>query len=173
MEKEVLKSLLLPKILHWIDQQRDQLLPRGRCLSAKEKSILSGYFAEETLDSVRVIMVDRITNPEFYQELKAQGLPLPLDLTQAQGLALMDSIVLREDPYQDHLPTIFHELVHLVQMEFLGKERMVELYLSSLLTGGYLRVPFEQQAYRLTARFLGGERFSVRQMVEQECGCFL
>ena len=129
------------------------------------------YFEKRTSDSVKVALVDGISNPTFYPELMKQGITIPLDFSCADGIALIDCILLRRRPRDSstlQITTIFHEMIHVVQIEILGLEKMAELYLSGLLREGYLNIPFERQAYRLSAKFNRRESFLVRETVEQE-----
>jgi hypothetical protein len=171
MEYYKLKSYLIPKILHWVNEQRKLHLPKARGLSNEEKSLLEKYFEKSIMDSVKVALVDNISNPSFYPELIKQGIAIPLDFSTADGLALVDCIILRkrlQDSFISQISTLFHEMVHVVQIDILGLEKMTELYLSSLLQKGYFNVPFEKQAYKLSARFNQRESFLVRETVEQE-----
>ena len=168
MEFNELKPYLIPKILEWVDEQRKLHLSRARALSDEEKSILEKYFERRIIDSVKIAIVDSITNPKFYPELIKQGITIPLDFSNAAGVALVDCILLRRSPLDDltsRISTIFHELIHIVQIEILGLEKMAQLYLSSFLQEGYLNVPFERQAYRLSARFNRGESFFAKEIV--------
>jgi len=81
------------------------------------------------------------------------------------AITLMDVVA-----YPEHLDlgTLFHELVHVVQYRVLGLKRFSELYVKGfLLRGGYARIPLEQQAYALGARFdeSPGIEFSVEEEV--------
>lgn len=49
---------------------------------------------------------------------------------------------------------LFHTLVHATQMEPLGFERYVELYVCGFVKDrSWLAIPLEEQAYKLEARF--------------------
>ncbi|MDY6912451.1 MAG: hypothetical protein SVM79_08860, partial [Chloroflexota bacterium] len=85
---------------------------------------------------------------------------------------LIDCILIRKELQSDtpgFLHTVFHELVHMVQFEVFGEDRLFELYTEHLLKSSYHGVPFEQQAYSLTARFEREKTlFSVRAEIERE-----
>jgi hypothetical protein len=171
---EQLRPYLIERYLEWVDEQRAVLLPEARPLTKEEKSGFQGYFEERILDMARVATVERIQNPGFYDELAKSGVPIPLDFNQAIGLALVDCIIIRKQLWtypESAFSTIFHELVHVVQIDMLGIRRHIELYADSLMQNDlqYHSVIFEKQAYELSARFDKKKpSFSVSQAIEQE-----
>lgn len=176
-EIEQLRPYLIERYLQWVDEQRAILLPKARPLTNEEKSRLQGYFEERILDLARVATVDHIRNPDFYDELTKSGVPIPLDFNQAIGLALVDCILIHKQLWaypKSALSTIFHELVHVVQIDIMGIRKHIELYADSLIQNDlqYHSVIFERQAYDLTARFDRREiPFSVSKVVRQELKC--
>jgi len=171
---EQLRPYLIEKYLEWVDEQRALLLPRARSLTGEEKAKLRGYFEDRILNLIYIATVDRIDNPQFYNELIQSGVPIPLDLNQAIGLALVDCILIHKQLWaypESAISTIFHELVHIVQIDILGVRKHIGLYADSLLQNNlqYHSVFFEEQAYRLSDRFDKGELpFSVRDTVSHE-----
>ena len=166
MELDKLNSYLSQKFEEWVYQQREIHLTRARPLSNEERANLNGYFERKILDLTRVAAVDHISNPAFYDELRERKMPIPMDFTSAVGLTLIDCVLLRKG--FESISTLFHEMVHVVQTDLLGVRKMVELYFANLTKNGYLGVPFERQAYDLTARFSRGKSFSVREILEKE-----
>ena len=167
-------SHLAHKFLEWAYEQRQFHLPNARQLSDEERLRLAGYFDGRILDSTRVVGVAHISNPKFYGELMDSGVSIPLDLTQAVGLTLIDCVLIRKELCSNPpawTATLFHEMVHVVQFDILGPVRMFDLYIGCLLQDEcqYHSVPFERQAYALTDKFIrGGHPFSVTDMVRQE-----
>jgi hypothetical protein len=166
MEFDELKSYLIQKFEEWLYQEREIHLTQARALSKAETSRLNGYFEKKTLDLTRVAIVDQIPNPQFYNELREGGIPIPMDFTSAVGFTLIDCVLLRGG--FGSISTLFHEMVHVVQVDLLGVKRLLELYLSDLAKNGYRNVLFERQAYDLTARFTRGQSFSVREILKRE-----
>ena len=166
MEFDELKSCLIPKFEEWLYQQREIHLTRASPLSSQERRRVDGYFEKKTLDLTRVAIVDQIPNPAFYDELRERGIPIPMDFTSAVGFTLIDCVLLRKG--FELIATLFHEMVHVVQVDLLGIKRLLELYLNDLIKNGYRDVLFERQASDLTARFTCGESFSVREILEKE-----
>jgi hypothetical protein len=161
-----LKSYLIQQFEQWLYQQRAIHLPKARALSDEERARLGGYFERRILDLTRVASVERVSNPEFYDELTEREIPIPMDLTSAVGFTLIDCVLLRKG--FESISTLFHEMVHVGQADLLGIRTMIELYLADLTKNGYLNVLFERQAYDLTAKFTRGESFSVTEIVRKE-----
>ena len=166
MEPDELKSELLQKFEDWLYQQRQIHLTQARPLSSRERSRLDGYFEKRILDLTRVATIDQIPNPAFYDELREREIPIPMDFTSAIGFTLIDCVLLQKGFRS--ISTLFHEMVHVVQMDLLGVRKLVELYFDDLAKNGYQNVLFERQAYDLTTRFTCGQSFSVREILEKE-----
>ena len=166
MEFDELKSGLIQKFEEWLYQQREIRLTEARPLSSQERLRLEGYFEKRILDLTRVVIVDQIPNPAFYDKLRERGMPIPMDFTSAVGFTLIDCVLLRKG--FGSISTLFHEMVHVVQTDLLGVKRLLELYLSDLAKNGYQNVLFERQAYYLTTKFTQGKSFSVREILEKE-----
>jgi len=173
-ELERLRPYLFEKFEEWLLQQRRIHMVNARPLSSQEKSRLDGYFEKRILDKARLASVDRISNPEFYDDLAKSGIPIPLDFSNAIGLTLIDCIIIRKELWANPaslISTIFHELVHVVQFDILGLKRHVELYSDSLRGNDYQyhAVILERQAYDLSQRFDSQEpAFSVSQAVKED-----
>jgi len=93
---EQLRPYLIDKYLEWVDEQRVLLLPRSRSLTREEKARFREYFEDRILSLVHIATIDKIDNPRFYEELIQSGVPIPLDLNQAIGLALVDCILIHK-----------------------------------------------------------------------------
>ena len=157
----------------WVCEQRNVHIARARPLSAEEKRVLQGYYNQQILDTVRVRAVECIQNPWFYEELRASGIPT-LDISGAAGIAFIDCVVVRKN-FQQGSPSwnsvLFHELVHVTQLETLGVRRYLQLYLRDWIENGYQHhnVSLEIQARELEGRFNRHEPlFVVREIVESE-----
>jgi len=157
----------------WILEQRDLYSAKARSLSNDERLSLQDYYDQRILDTVRIATVDQITNPPFYGEITELGIPI-LDISSAAGITFMDCVVIQrlfEQQFPSWISILFHELVHVIQYNFLGPRKLIDLYLRAWIQNGYQydSVLFETQAYRLESRFKqNGPSFSVRAIVEQE-----
>lgn len=173
-ELERLRPYLIEKFVGWIYEQRNLHLTNARHLSSEEKLQLAGYFENRILDLVCVASVPEISSPEFYEELTNSGLPIPLDLTNAVGLTLVDCILIRKELWSNpHLAisTLFHELVHVVQIDIVGLRKFVEIYADGLLQNELKNdgTLFERQAYSLSERFARKEPvFAVSDIIKQD-----
>jgi hypothetical protein len=143
----------------WLRAMNEEHRPRGRALSAAERSAFAGFFAPELLERARVRTVDGIDNPGFYTAFfDERDRPLPIDFRRASGLALIDTVLIvgrRVSPDSPGwLPLLFHELVHLAQVEVQGEDH-VAAYVRGWAEGGfrYRDIPQEEQAFGLAARF--------------------
>ncbi|MCX5998648.1 MAG: hypothetical protein NTU41_03410 [Chloroflexi bacterium] len=157
----------------WLWEQRTLHRAGSRQLSEQERLVLRAYHDGRILDTVRVALVDRLSNPPFYDDLKKEGHPV-LDISGAIGVAFIDCIVICRQCSQDvksWMSVLFHELVHIVQFDILGPRRHLELYLRAWVENGYQYYghPLEMQAQRLEARFSRHDPpFSVRDLLEPE-----
>ena len=170
---------LAGRATRWILELEEKQRPLARPLSAAEKAAFGGHFGAELLDRARVRYLDRIENPGFYTSFfAARGQPLPIDFGQASGLALVDTVLVvteRVAPGSPGwLPLLFHELVHLAQVEVLGREEHVADYVRGWASSGfeYHAIPQEEQAFALAARFRAApdRPFSVAAEVARRFG---
>ncbi|MFC1944355.1 hypothetical protein ACFLX5_02520 [Chloroflexota bacterium] len=158
---------------NWLLQQRDVFKAKGRPLSDEEKFPLGGYFDAGTLDRVRLAVVDRISNPAFYDEMKALEYQ-QLDISTASAIAFIDCVLIgrRYQAFPSLWTSIlFHELVHVVQYELLGTRQTIESYIRTWFENwfNYDGTPLEAQAQRLASRFDRHEPpFAVREVVGEE-----
>ena len=174
MEPDNLRPYLIQKYREWLLEQHDLHMPGARPLSNEERALLGRYFDQRILDIVHIAIVDHVSNPGFYSELSDLSISSLLDFSQAAGFTLMDCILICQ--YYQSLPSswnsiLFHEMVHVVQYDILGLEKLLDQYLASWVQTGYQYngILFERQAFKLEDRFERNEPpFSVRQIVEQE-----
>lgn len=163
----------------WILALEDEQRPLARPLTGGEKAALEGFFTAELLGRARLREVAGIDNPDFYTDFFiSRGAPLPIDFSRASGLALVDTVLVVPDRVPPGspgwLPLVFHELVHLAQVEHLGREGHVADYVRGWAAHGfaYRTIPQEAQAFALAARFRSApeRRFSVAEEVERVFG---
>jgi hypothetical protein len=169
--KAFLKSKLADWAEGWLLNLRQEYRAAARALNRDETSALSGYLKPDLLTAVRVMEVERISNPPFFPSLSQFGIPVPWDFSGEPGLAVVDTVVLSKPliPEGRWLSVLFHECVHLQQFQVLGVTRMVARYVHGLFDNGfdYRKLPMERQAHELQFRFDAGLRvFSVEQEVE-------
>ena len=82
-------------------------------------------------------------------------------------MPFIDVAVFNSEP---SLRIVFHTLVHITQMVLLGPEQVMEGCFRALTVSGlWMAVPFEEQAYQMDARFTANpaDVFSVEQEVRE------
>lgn len=171
MNQDEFLAYLVAEGSSWVLSQRDAFRPASVQLSDDERAQYSAYFAAETLAAVQYAVVDRIENPGFYDDLAARGVEIPLDFTEMQGIAFVDTVAisrrgLRE---QDRARLLFHECVHVAQYRHLGVAEFMSQYVLGWANNGfdYFAIPLERQAYELDRRFSQGEVFSAEQIIAE------
>jgi len=88
------------------------------------------------------------------------------DFVHMASVTYVDVIVFNE---RIESRALFHGTVHAAQIEILGFERYVNLYLPRFLKNlSWLAIPLEDQAYKLDARFAEAPKdfFSVDEEIE-------
>ena len=129
------------------------------------------HYDQEVLESVRVVMVAQIENPDFYAQLALAGYQIPLDFRQMEGITYGDVVLLRNRTRENsaEVSLRFHELVHVVQYSILGVEEFGRRYVRGWSANGfsYSAIPLEVDAYQLQALFEIGSQFDVVEAVRE------
>jgi len=159
------------QVARFIEAQRAIYLTKAVPLTPKQRNLMQPFFPISLLGSVRLITLrtDRIENPPFYSQLRTMGLAPELlpDFADMGAITLVDVIVSHGSLSN---PTLFHELVHVVQYAKLGLDRFAAMYVRGFLRGGaYERIPLEINAYELDSEFTRhpGRHFSVEDRVQR------
>jgi hypothetical protein len=140
-------------VADYISSQRQKALPYAPPLGHDQLRSLEGFFTQDVLDGVRLLVLDgpRIENPPFYEMLRPMGFTHLPDFSTMAAVTL-DAVVVSHQPFTDGL--LFHELVHVEQYRQFGVSRFAELYLRGFLTGGGNDgIPLEVNAHLLEDRF--------------------
>ncbi|MEM9596982.1 MAG: hypothetical protein AAGD06_22110 [Acidobacteriota bacterium] len=159
----------------WVRRQIRIHGPGAEALDSDDRRALSPFFRPETLGALRLRVVGSIEGPPLGDVLRRFGLSPGLDFAQAAGITF-DRLVLvsrvgRDRQVDDWRSLLFHELVHVVQYRLLGVDAFLSRYVGGWFDHGfdYYRIPLEEQAYRLEARFQGqAPGFSVEDTVRRE-----
>lgn len=136
-------------------QQREKYYPISDPLSEPVKSKLRPFFAVPVLDGLRIKDISRtgetIPYPPFYERVRAGGARVVPDAAHMTAIPFVDAAVFNRQPT---LRTVFHTLVHVTQFSILGLQRVIEGYFQTLNESGlWMVVPYEEQAYKLDARY--------------------
>jgi hypothetical protein len=146
---------LIAEAVAWIQQQRDKHYPVSDPLSEPDKERLRPFFPGEILDRLRIKHVsatgERIPYPPFYERVRAGGARVVPDAAHMTAIPFVDVALFNREPT---LRTIFHTLVHVTQFSIVGLEKVMAGYFQALNDSGlWMVVPYEEQAYRMDARY--------------------
>ncbi len=158
MNPEQLLRFLITDGQEWVRRQRNRHRPAARPLTENEKVAMKVFFPDHVLDVARIRHVPFIENPDFYGDLRAMGIPEPLDFREVEGITFVDTILVSEARHPHSPPQlglVFHELVHVVQYAALGVSDFVERYVRGWDKWGrvYDKIPLERHACALQDRF--------------------
>lgn len=146
----------------WLWARRVGYEDVARPLTAEDRAELAPYFDGTVLDAVRVAVVKRIENPVAFEVWRAMGRSVPVDLTGVWGMCFGDVVAVTRGAMETRgLSTLFHELVHTVQMRRVGMGRFCRGYVGEFVRFGYAGIGFEEEAFELQGRFERGEVFGV------------
>jgi hypothetical protein len=150
----------------YLSQQRKHYAPMGVPLSQHLKAAFWPYFSPEVLDEVRIVELRgaRVGVPDFYTKVRALGFEPP-EIAHMDSLTFLDVVVFNQELNERSL---FHALVHAVQIRILGLEEYAELWVRSFIRcRAHFTVPLEVHAFSLASKFLrpSRERFSVEDHV--------
>lgn len=150
----------------YIAYHRSRLYPQAERIPLEMAERLAGFFSEDILRETRVIEAV-VPTPFFYPIVRRLGIGEFPEMSTIGAITFVDLIAYPESP---DLRTLFHELVHVVQYRVLGLRAFAESYVRGFVSGGgYERIPLEQEAYELDARFSRNRnrRFSVEEEVRR------
>jgi hypothetical protein len=148
-------SGLIGEAVAWVQQQRDKYRPLSDPLSESVKDKLRPFFSAEILDRLKIKDVSQtsetIPYPPFYERVRAGGSRVVPDAAHMTAMPFLDVALFNRQPT---LRTIFHTLVHVTQFTVVGLEKVMAGYFQALNESGlWMVVPYEEQAYRMDARY--------------------
>ena len=164
-EKQIAQAVGL--LSTYLRERSEYYMRIGVPLTNIQKATLWPYFSALVLDRVRIVELngERIPNPPFYEQARAVGfLNLP-EWTHMDSLTFLDVILFNEKLTERSL---FHGLVHVVQIELLGLERYCELFIRGFLASKHhFSVPLEAHTFSLESKFAANpaDHFSVEDRV--------
>jgi hypothetical protein len=162
---EVWRQFDVEGLLIFLQQRRQHYARVGHPLSTRHKDMLWPYFSPGLLSEVRLVELrgDCLANLEVFEKAGAQDFTPPR-IAQMGALTFIDVVVFSHEIDEESL---FHALVHAVQIRVLGLRRYAELLVQSFIqTNAQSSGPLEIHAFSLTSRFLcPAERFCVEDHV--------
>jgi hypothetical protein len=135
---------LLPVVLEWYTRTEQQLLSQGRSLTQAEQQRASELGVADP-GKVRVVVLQSFPLPEHEivrQEAIKHGFGSPDEGGRTHGY-----LILLKPEQQNNSVVLSHELVHVAQLDRMGREAFLKRYLTELETLGYARSPLELEAY--------------------------
>ena len=152
----------------WVARQRERHRPGAGWLPTDALAALAPFFPSDTLGAVRVAVVPRIPSPAILGLARRLGLAA-LDFDRVLAITFADTIVVTaRTTGQELLATLFHELVHVEQVQQLGLRGFVQRYANEWWQAGrrYHAIPMERDAYALQQRFEAAPREAFDVAVE-------
>jgi hypothetical protein len=151
---------------NYLLQQREHHAPVASPLPSHQKIHLRSYFSPQLLDEARFVELRgaRVSPPEFFAKVRAHGLEPP-EIAHMDSLTFLNVVVFNQ---QMSARSLFHALIHTVQIRVLGLERYAELWVHGFIrTRAHFTVPLEVHAFSLASRYrpLISEPFSVEEHV--------
>ncbi len=147
----------------WLWARRDAYSGIAEPLTRAQRAVLARYFEPALLDDVRVAVVEQVENPVVFGLLEVLGVDVPMSLETVSGMCYGNVLaVARHATAHGDLSTLFHELVHAVQMRRMGHAAFCRAYVRGWLEEGYPAFALETEAYVMQTRFDRGEVFEVR-----------
>ena len=164
-EAKVLEAIA--RVAQYLHQQREHFRPRAVPLDDSYRRTMLPFFSASLLEHLRVVVLkeERVPNPPFYADAKAQGFSTLPEFTHMASLTFADVIVFHE---QIATRSLFHGLVHAVQVEVLGLQRYAELFVRAFMrTRSHISIPLDAHAFTLETKFTSDptQVFSVEEKV--------
>ena len=149
--------------------ERELYFPHSELLTHQWRKTLEPYFSAGLLDKIRTVTLEgaRIPPPPFYAEALAMSGGRFPDFVHMASVTYVDVLVFHD---KMEARPLFHGAVHAAQIEILGFEKYVDLYVRGFVKNfSWLAIPLEEQAYKLDTRFAEapGEVFSVEEEIGQ------
>lgn len=141
----------LSGVREWIDRTLTAHAAQTQTVNSLGFPRLRSYYSTDLLASTRVISVAHVPAPP----LASMGLAGfdEFENLNAAGITYLNSFFVRHGSERDE-SLHFHELVHVLQWQYLGPDRFIMAYaLGHLLCGGYDTNPLEVMAYVLQTCF--------------------
>ena len=144
----------LPLVIRWIDQTLAAHADQARSVAGFGFVQLPNYFSTDLLEHAKVVGVARVPVPP----LAALGLAgfASFEQRDYSGITFKNTYFVQARRLTDE-SIHFHELVHVIQWEYLGVERFLLAYAAGLIARGYRDSPLEAMAYELQRRFKRNE----------------
>lgn len=144
-----MENYVLNKINDWIDQTLKSYSNQKiscECFSSQ----FDGFYPTEFLSNSYYVAVDRLPKPDF-PELRQAGFGGFIDM-DLEGITYKNTYFIKKG-YESNTALHFHELVHVLQWQYLGELPFIQRYMEEILRFDYRNAPLEKMAYDLQDHF--------------------
>ncbi|WP_333653791.1 hypothetical protein [Dissulfurispira sp.] len=160
----------LPLVCAWIEETLNHHTPNSCSVkdfvSIQKFHRLPHYFTDGFLSRAKVVLVEKVPKPP----LSSMGLSMfeSFEKADVAGTTYKDTyFIKRQNCFDESLH--FHELVHVVQWDYLGIEKFLLAYALGLINHGYVNSPLEVMAYGLQQYFIQNPGlFAVEDIIRSE-----
>ena len=143
MDIQAVLPLLLPKAIHWAEEEAQQAASSGRVLTERERELARGVGVTQP-ERIRVVLVDTLPLPKD-PVLCAAALQAGLLTPDMVDLTLGHSVFVYKGHETSRLLT--HEFRHVYQYEQAGSiAGFLPEYLQQVVQLGYANTAFEKDA---------------------------
>ena len=155
-----------PLLLEWVQGTLSVHAAKARSVASLGFKRLPRYFDRDILTKTKVVYLPAIPLPPL--SAMGWGQFSEFEDMDSTGIAYMDTIFLRYE-MRGNEAQHFHELVHVVQWEFLGPKRFMEAYADGVERCGYRGAPLEAMARTLGSVFQNAQApFDVAAIVREQ-----
>ena len=149
MEQQQFKRLV-SDVQNWMASMLARHKAQMEPVAALQPGRLNEYYPQALLQRVQRVIVDRCPVPP----LAVTGIPqlAEIESWDIKGIPWENTIFIRRD-LADWDAVHFHELLHIVQWEYLGAEKYLTAWAIGTITRGYRDNPLEEMAFRHQTRF--------------------
>ena len=137
----------LPGMIEWIEKTKSVNQKDSKAISEFHLPHVAIYFPNEFLSKVRIVPIDQLPIPP----LSLLGMTELADFEHADSRAItLDQMYFIKPSFTKDELIHFHELIHVLQWQILGKEKFLFIYGLGLLQFGYNENPLEVMARKYT-----------------------
>ncbi|MBI4971464.1 MAG: hypothetical protein HZC17_06460 [Candidatus Omnitrophica bacterium] len=152
----------------WAKKQQKAFYHLGEPLSDIEKAAFLPYFSLDILERVRKVVLGKTHPLDILTKIRLSMLKTVFRCRHLAGLTLINCVFLDRQS-EASLPTLFHELVHVLQYDVLSAEGFLKRYFKSWAHHKfqYHQIALERVAYSLTHHYVTfpDKPFSVEERV--------
>ena len=147
----------------WIDQTIMNYSNQMKSCNCFTKQ-LQGYYSEEFLSTCNYVVLDKVPIPDI-PKLRQEGLGKFIDM-EFTGITYKNVYFVKKG-FESELAMHFHELVHVLQWQYLGAKEFIARYIMELQQHGYENAPLEIMAYSLENDFRNNSKqINIQQYVK-------